>query len=307
MASNVLLCRWMEGWHEVRRQSSIDAIGRREAFLALGAITEVGEVERVGNMQLDVVANPRTAIAADLAAIDHTDSPYWAFNVGDTITVPDYGAGTISQRVRAITGAEDDNGEITYSPELGDLILEEQERTLQAVKKMADGTLDGESAVAQPPLRTQVQRMWTSPSPPSGGFSARSTYTSGGATTSAYLWDVPGGPGGYELTALKAVPETDGPVDGADPSISLWQAVPGGDGNTEVARVELHLNYSAGVTYIGDLFDTAIDFGDGSGVYFTASGTFTSHVTVTAEFGGGGSVIVVDWNLDRLTVRQGDT
>jgi len=168
LTTNVLLCRWAEGFHEVKLQASIDAHGRREALLALGALSELSEVERVAKMQLDVVANPRTAIAADLAPIDLTDRPYFAFNVGDTIGCPDYGTGTISQRVRALTGAEDDNGEITYSPELGDLILEEQERTLQAVKKMIDGTLEGDSPVAQPVLRAQPVRVWTTPSQPTG-------------------------------------------------------------------------------------------------------------------------------------------
>lgn len=166
---NVLLCRWAEGFHEVRHQASIDAHGRREALLGLGALSAVEEVDRVAKMQLDVVANPRTAIAADLAPIDLTDRPYFAFNVGDTIGCPDYGGGLISQRVRAITGAEDDLGEITYSPELGDLILEEQERTLQAVKKMSDGTLEGDSPVAQPVLRAQPVRVWTTPAQPTDG------------------------------------------------------------------------------------------------------------------------------------------
>ena len=168
MATNVVLCRWAEGFHEVKNQASIDIYGRREALLSLDAIDVVEEVERVAKMQLEVVAFPRTAIAADVAPIDRTDRPYFAWNVGDTITVPDYGTGIIAERVRSITGAEDDNGEITYAPELGDLILEEQERTLQAVKKMSDGTLEGDSPVAQPVLRAQPVRVWTTPTPPSG-------------------------------------------------------------------------------------------------------------------------------------------
>ena len=123
MAINALLCRWNDGWREVLHPGSIAAIGRREAFLSLGAIETVEEVDRVAGMQLTVVAFPRTAIATDLAPMGDADRPYFAFNVGDTIGVPDYGTGTISQRVRALTGSEDDNGEITYSPELGDLIL----------------------------------------------------------------------------------------------------------------------------------------------------------------------------------------
>jgi hypothetical protein len=184
VAINALLCRWNDGWRQVLHPDSIAAIGRREAFLSLGAIETVEEVDRVAGMQLAVVAFPRTAIATDLAPMGDADRPYFAFNVGDTIGVPDYGTGTISQRVRAITGSEDDNGEITYSPELGDLILEEQERTLQAVKKMADGTLEGESPVAQPRLRPQVQQIWKPPAPPPSGSPGRTD--SGGSSGRAH-------------------------------------------------------------------------------------------------------------------------
>lgn len=150
MPINVLLVRWSNGWREVRNQPSIDTYGRREALLGLGALQTEQEVDRVAGQQLAIFADHRMAIAADHAPIDRTDRPYRAYGVGDTIEVPDYGGGVLSERVRAITASEDDNGEITYSPELGDLILEEQERVLQTIKKMADGTLDGESPVATP-------------------------------------------------------------------------------------------------------------------------------------------------------------
>jgi hypothetical protein len=168
---NVLLCRWVGGWREVKNQASIDGYGRREAFLSLGALESPQEVDRVATEQLAIFANPRTAIAADLEPMGVADRPYRAWNVGDTITVPDYGGGTISQRVRTLTGSEDENGEITYSPELGDLILETQERHEQALKKMADGTLDGESPVATPVVATmQAQKPFGGAAfPPSGG------------------------------------------------------------------------------------------------------------------------------------------
>jgi hypothetical protein len=155
MPVNVLLCRWIGGWREVRHEESIATYGRREALMGLGALQSPQEVDRVAGEQLAVFADQRMAIAADVEPMGVADRPYRAWNVGDTITVPAYGGGTIAQRVRALTGSEDDNGEITYSPELGDLILETQERHEQAIKKMADGTLDGESPVATPVAQTQ--------------------------------------------------------------------------------------------------------------------------------------------------------
>jgi hypothetical protein len=163
MPVNALLVRWNGGWREVLAPNSIATFGRREALLGLGALQSPQEVDRVAGQQLAIFGDNRMAIAADVNPIDQTDRPYRGWNVGDTVTVPAYAGGTISQRIRAITGAEDDNGEITYSPELGDLILEAQERELLAIKKMADGTLDGESPVATP------VSLVTSPQKPFGG------------------------------------------------------------------------------------------------------------------------------------------
>jgi hypothetical protein len=150
MPTNVLLVRWKGGWHEVVETQSVNTYFRQEAFLSLGALQDIHEVNRVASLQLSVVAWPRDAIAVDHDPIDRNDRPYRAYNVGDTIIVPRFGTGTYAQRVRALTGSEDDEGNVTYAPELGDLLLEEGERTLQAVKKMIDGTLGGESPVAQP-------------------------------------------------------------------------------------------------------------------------------------------------------------
>lgn len=306
MPINALLCRWAEGWREVLHPVSIAAYGRREAFLSLGAVQTRDEVDRVGGMQLSVVANPRMAIAADLAPMGQADKPYRTFNVGDTITVPDYGGGTISQRVRALTGAEDDNGEITYSPELGDLILEEQERTLQAVKKMADGTLEGDSPVAQPRLKPQIIRVWAPPAnPPSGGgFTAESTAKPTAHSSSRFLRSVPAGDGDYELTRFWCRPATGGASDGTPVVFELWQQVPGGDGSHSVAVVDIGHSFQAGVEYVGTIYDSSITFGPEWGIFFQVAGDMTGDVYVAAEFEGGGQLITVEWDYDTLRVTQ---
>jgi len=311
VATNVLLCRWTDGWREVKRQSSIDVIGRREAFLSLGAIETAEEVDRVANMQLDVVANPRMAIATDLAPMGEADRPYFAFNVGDTIGVPDYGTGTITQRVRALTGSEDDNGEITYSPEWGDLILEEQERTLQAVKKMSDGTLEGDSPVAQPRLRAQVQQIWKPPAAPpsdSPGATVQTTQPQYGFPDSHILRSLPSGDGTYTLTKFWCVPEGEGDRSELYLTFKLWQLVPGGDGNFETAYVSIGGNYQAGVEYVGFIYHDAIEFGPEHGIQFRsdeqAASAMTGSVYVAAEFEGGGTVVTVEWEQPTLRVVQ---
>jgi hypothetical protein len=167
MPVNALLVRWNGGWREVTNQPSITLYGRREALLGLGALQSPPEVDRVAGRQLAIFADPRMAIAADVEPMGEPDRPYRSWNVGDTIGVPNYGGGVISQRVRALTGSEDENGEITYSPELGDLILEAHERELLTLKKLADGTLDGESPVATPVSELVTMKTFGSaPMPP---------------------------------------------------------------------------------------------------------------------------------------------
>lgn len=308
MAINALLCRWGDGWREVTHPDSIAAIGRREALLSLGALADIPEVDRVARLQLGVVAFPRTAIAADLAPMGLLDRPYRAFNVGDTIGCPDYGTGTISQRVRALTGAEDDDGEITYSPELGDLILEEQERTLQSVKKMADGTLEGESPVAQPRLRAQIQRIWAPPSmPPSGGPGMRvvANRHPHADYSSANLRTVPSGDGDYTLVTFRATPEGEGFIDGPYPQIELWQHVPGGDGNSEAARVELGFGHNPDVTYEGTIFDASITFGPENGMSFRSNGGFSGPVHVEALFSDGSGTFTISWDAPERALTVG--
>lgn len=286
MATNVLLCRWADGFHEVKHQGSIDAIGRREALLGLGALDALEEVERVANMQLSVVAFPRTAIATDLAPIDRTDRPYFAFNVGDTITVPDYATGTISQRVRSITGAEDDNGEITYAPELGDLILEEQERTLQAVKKMSDGTLEGDSPVAQPVLRAQPIRVWTTPAMPTGVLAFGLQWL----RPVSYLYEItePATTGfagtDYTLTEFTVT------IDSSDPDettrFALWQD---GANPHDIATIDLGPAPAPG-TYTGVIHTPAVTIGDGDSVFMYGGG---SRGNVHARFTEDGATVTL--------------
>lgn len=302
MATNVVLVRWAEGFHEVKHQGSIDAIGRREALLALGAIENIDEVNRVAGMQLSVVAFPRTAIAADLAPIDYSDRPYRAFNVADTITVPDYGGGTIGQRVRAITGAEDDNGEVTYSPELGDLILEEQERTLQAVKKMADGTLEGDSPVAQPPLRPQILRVWTTPASPAGGSFTAETTAPPFSPASHVLRGVPPGDGTYTFTDFWCRTTTAGDASEIPVEVDVYQLDP--DGDVQVGHLFLGNNYPADIIAGGTIITDEVVFDPDHGIQFRQAGNSTGDLYVAAEFEGGGTIVTVIWDAPTMRVNQ---
>lgn len=172
MIANRLLVRWSFGWYEVTDTSWtnpdmfanpgtpdagifdealwIDAPVVQEATLSLGSSQDEAGMLEVARGQLSIFANPRTEIAADLAPVDETDTPYLSFRVGDKVTVPDIDGTPVVERVVALTVTEDENGEVTYAPELKDVILTAQERWQQNLDKMANGTVSGQSSVASP-------------------------------------------------------------------------------------------------------------------------------------------------------------
>lgn len=177
---NALLVRWANGWAEVTDTTSIAANGRSEALLGIGAIQSLDEVNRVAAQQLAIFASPRTEIAADYVPSLEADLPYVGFSVSDTVLVPDLDGSTAREQVMALTVAEDENGVVTFAPELKDVLLTEQERWEQNLKKMADGTIRGQSSVATPAAQIPTPTMAAG----TGGISGfEATYTLPGALT----------------------------------------------------------------------------------------------------------------------------
>lgn len=169
---NAFLVRWFGGWAEVRDDAAIAASGRTEALLGLGAVQSVAEVDRVARKQLAVYADVRTQIRAGLAPRDEADTPYLSFLVGDTVLVPDETGTATRERVIALTVAQDDaTGDITFAPELKDVLLSQAERAEQTLKKMADGTVRGDSKVATPASQVAIStpKDCCPPLPPIGG------------------------------------------------------------------------------------------------------------------------------------------
>lgn len=150
MATNVLLVRYHTTWTEVTNAASITANGRREAMLALGAIQTREEAERVATQELGYLTDTRTMITVtqDDSYTSDANTPYLAYRPGDTITVPDENLAPVAERVIAITVEEDDDGELTFVPELKDLILAAEERFEQDIRKMNRGNLGGSSTAS---------------------------------------------------------------------------------------------------------------------------------------------------------------
>lgn len=124
MPSSVLLVRWNGGWHEVKDLDAVSDFGRREAFLSLGAIQSVGEAERLAKAEIrDQFGKLREQTTAEHAPTDLTEIPYVAYRPFDKITSENFAGDTATYTVQSMTVSEDDDGEVTFVPTIGDTII----------------------------------------------------------------------------------------------------------------------------------------------------------------------------------------
>lgn len=117
MTVNALIVRWTDGFIEVEDAASIAVSGRREGFLSLGNAPSAEEATRAAEATLARLAALGEQITATMDPAGG-DQPYSDFFVGDTITVPDSAGAPVTRRVVALSVAEDENGDLTYMPDL---------------------------------------------------------------------------------------------------------------------------------------------------------------------------------------------
>lgn len=151
MIVTALLVRWMGGWRDVTDDAAVTRWGRKEAMLGLGAVEETSEVDTVSREQLAIFGDPLTEISCDTLPVGEPDTPYIAYRPGDTVIVPNRaGLPPAPERVQSITATMDDDGRVTYATELRDVLMDERERFAENLTKLANGSMGGNSKVAQP-------------------------------------------------------------------------------------------------------------------------------------------------------------
>lgn len=148
---NAILTRFDGGLRTDTNASSISANGRRETFLSLSQVRSSANVARPVAEYLSALASGVTTITAGLYPTTLATTPYVGqWQPGASITVPrpsNSGTGEVMQ-VRALTVTEDDNGVLTFTPEL--VRAAETRSTLVEtnLKRLGNGTLAGRSAAA---------------------------------------------------------------------------------------------------------------------------------------------------------------
>jgi len=150
MSANSLIVRWQGGWSERTAPGPIATDGRREGLLTIGAIGTAAEADRIADRQLDIFANVREEVTADVEPRTDVETPCIGYLVGDLVTVPSReGPGEV-ERVVSVTVSEDDDGYITYAPQFKDIIYEQQGAFDEWLKKMANGTMGGKTGIGSP-------------------------------------------------------------------------------------------------------------------------------------------------------------
>lgn len=145
-----MLCRWAYGWAEVVAPDSIAAHGRREGLLGIGAVTSLDAVVAVGSGQLEIFADMRVQFTTTVETQDEANMPYFAVGVGDTVLAQDDNLEADEVRVLSMEVTEDAEGYPIFQPQLNDIVFDQQQRFAEAIKKMSNGTVGGQSTVAQP-------------------------------------------------------------------------------------------------------------------------------------------------------------
>ena len=147
---NTLLVQYATGYLTVDDAASVALYGRKEGFLKLGGVLSPDEATVAADAVLAFAAYPRETTTAGIEPVSGADQPYVGFGVADYVTAPDADGGTSSQRVMSITVAEDDNGEVTFAPELRNVALIREEQLNQQLKRLLNGGLRGITAAASP-------------------------------------------------------------------------------------------------------------------------------------------------------------
>lgn len=148
MPKNILLVRWKGGFAEKEDPASEAVYGRREAFLSVANIDSEASIESVGAQALSAYSLPRTGISASYEPLSDAETPYVGLFPGDSLTAPDAAGTPTTYRVEGFTATEDDDGNLTFTPELSTLLETDRRRQQRWLSRVGSGTLAGRSATA---------------------------------------------------------------------------------------------------------------------------------------------------------------
>jgi hypothetical protein len=130
-AKNTFLLQYEGGWTEYKDRRSVKAYGgEREAFVSLGNTKHETEAKNLMRRAARGVASAvQRAGTSDLRSMKQDQPnggliavagarPFLDFGVGDTVKAPNSSGDLVPHRVLSLSLNEDDEGNVTYDPEL---------------------------------------------------------------------------------------------------------------------------------------------------------------------------------------------
>ena len=148
---NALLTRFDSGFRTDSSSSSISANGRREGFLALGQVRNSPNTTTAINQYLSTLGSGATTLTAEIVPTTTAETPYvgqWEPGASITVPRPSNAGAAETVQVRAMTVSEDDNGVVSFTPELIRSVETRASLTNRTIQRLGNGTLAGRSAAA---------------------------------------------------------------------------------------------------------------------------------------------------------------
>jgi len=147
---NVILIRWGDGFIEGVVEDSETTYGRKETLLSISNVTSGPSALWTAYATIVPISVPEVSIVVGIEPEDTGDEPYSAFDIGDAVTCDDIDGTPTSYRVAAISCNEDDDGNLSWFPELATARDIQAQRWERWLRRTANGTLDGRSRAATP-------------------------------------------------------------------------------------------------------------------------------------------------------------
>ena len=148
---NAILTRFDGGYRTDTNAGSISSNGRREAFLSLGSVRSSPNTDRVVSEYLGTLLGGVTTVTAQVQPTTVANTPYVGqWTPGASVTVPRPSASGVGEvmQVRAMTVTEDDDGVLSFTPELVRQAATRQTLVDTNLKRLGAGTLSGRSQSA---------------------------------------------------------------------------------------------------------------------------------------------------------------
>lgn len=148
---NVLLTRYDSGFRTDSSSASISTNGRREGFLSLGQVRNSPNTDTPVAQYLASLASGVTTLTAEIVPTATAECPYvgqWEPGASVSVPRPSNSGAAETVQVRAMTVREDDNGVVSFTPELVRSVETRASLTNRTLQRLGNGTLAGRSSAA---------------------------------------------------------------------------------------------------------------------------------------------------------------